>query len=377
MSNPARPSVLVAMDVMYYESIIGLTVTATLLTFVSRGIWEKRAELYFWRYPVHRAIVWIFCLLLTTLLYFLLQCLQYARRYKDTAACNLLASPWIPLFWVLSKQFTYIFFYERSLITTKSLRLRSNNIVAFRRGLKFVILVGIPVAFYWTFFILYKGKVLQPEGCCVLVTTNPAPVIALAVVDFLLSSCLLFLFIYPLRHHVKVIRKSLASPWESSSSLGEDLIMRVLRRNLALGVVAMSATFMALIAMDVLLTVAYDTTTPRDMEHLQIYASFAIGIDLLISAWVTLSVTNFWKPEFLARFTWCTSVDTPASETQPPLPGTTPSSGGDLHVTPFGATTAPAPDGGGWIRDMSSAGAKLAIYRMHQSTQMIVIPNIK
>lgn len=366
MSTPPRDLVVQAVNVMYYESVIGLTITAILLAFVAQGIWEKRAELHFWRYPVHRAIVWILCLLLTTLLYFLFQCLSYARQYEEVS-CNALVSPWLPLFWMMSKQFTYIFFYERSLITSKSLRLRSNVNVQFRRGLKFTIVVGIPLAFYWTFWAMFKGRVLVPEGCCVLVTTNQGPVIALAVVDFVLSSCLLFLFIFPLRHHVRSIRKSLASPWDSSSSHGEDLIMRVLRRNLVLGVIAMSTTFIALVAMDVLLTVAHDTAAPRDMEHMQIYATTAIGIDLLVSAITALRVTNFWKPELLAQVTWTSrrQLNTPGNsrEAEEQVESRT------RARIPLGDVT----------RDMREASSRepsgvLSIYRIRGSTQVVVVP---
>jgi hypothetical protein len=69
-----------------------------------------------------------------------------------------------------------------------------------------------------------------PEGTCVLVTIDQAPMLAFAVCDVALSSSMLFLFAYPLRKHVQRMDKR---------NSGDLHVLSMLTRNLMLSSLVM------------------------------------------------------------------------------------------------------------------------------------------
>jgi len=103
------------------------------------------------------------------------------------------------------------------------------------------VVFGIPAGFYWTFFLVFNAQVFQPEGVCVMFSDSSGPIIAFAVLDTILSICLLALFVYPLRLHLKSI--------SSDHNMSDDRLYKLMRRNMILSTVIMISTFASLVAM--------------------------------------------------------------------------------------------------------------------------------
>lgn len=297
MSNnqTIRSEIILGQSLMYYEAIAGISICSLLLVFVLVGLAEKRKSLDFRKEPIHRALLWITCLITSCVVFYSLQFILNGKNFTgNEAQCSNIISPWTPFMWVLSKQFLYFFLYERAMIIHVSLRIKNKYMDLFRYFVAGSIIFGIVVAFYWSFWVLFKGRVLYPEGCCVMITTNQAPLAAFAVADIALSSCMLFLFAFPLHRHLQNMRKS-----DSTKRAGNGAVLKVIIRNLCMSGLAMLSTFISLLTMDVLLTIAHNTDSPRELDYLQVYSALPASLDLLVSCGAALSLTSFWKPRFL------------------------------------------------------------------------------
>jgi hypothetical protein len=137
----------------------------------------------------------------------------------------------------------YIYLLERAIVVHKSLGLKAWWLIYFRKVVALAIILGIPAAFGWSFFLIFDGRVLYPEGCCVQVTSDQTPMLAFALCDIALSGCMLFLFAYPLRKHIKVINAMQVAEekgrFDSSQGLSgmqkhNRIVLRVITRNLLL-----------------------------------------------------------------------------------------------------------------------------------------------
>ena len=101
------------------------------------------------------------------------------------AACKLMPN-FIALCYVMSKQFVYMFLYDRAKLVHDSLRLNSKWIVALRWLLFITVTIGIPICFYWAAFVAFSG-VVTPFGNCIHFSVYPQIIVAFVVSDFFLA----------------------------------------------------------------------------------------------------------------------------------------------------------------------------------------------
>jgi len=237
-----RGEVLVAQKAMIGQAAIGLIMMTTLTLLTTKSIWEKASKLRIRTKRGDRTLIWIFFICLISIIFYILEMLQYAMDWTGkNSECALTCTPFIPLTYVLTKQFLYFFLYERAAIVHDSLKLRQRSFLIFRAGVAFAIVIGIPAAFYWSFFIVFSAQVFIPEGVCVMVAVTSGPVIAFAVLDLVLSAMLLVLFAYPLWKHLKQI--------SSDHDIGHDKLYKLMKRNMLLSWIITSSTFLNLLAM--------------------------------------------------------------------------------------------------------------------------------
>ena len=101
------------------------------------------------------------------------------------AACKVLPNI-IALCYMISKQFSYLFLYDRAKLVHDSLRLNSKWIVTLRWMLFITVTLGVPICFYWAAFVAFSGTVTQ-FGNCVNFSIYPQIIVAFVVSDFFLA----------------------------------------------------------------------------------------------------------------------------------------------------------------------------------------------
>jgi hypothetical protein len=245
------------------------------------------------RKSVSRAKVWLIGMTFFNLLFHTMQLLMYELNWIGLeAACFTFVSPFLPLFYCFIKQFVYYVLFERAYVIHVSLQLRNRNFVHIRTLVGFAIVFGVPVAFYWTLFVYFGGRVMIPEGHCVAFTFDEMPLIMFAVADVLLSTLLLALFIYPIWRTLKRLGSS-----GSTATSGEILLAYVMKRNLILSILITTSTFTGLMGMTVIFTLYHGNILDRDSEHLQILGLLFVSCDLLISGCCALLLTTSWIPQ--------------------------------------------------------------------------------
>jgi len=104
--------------------------------------------------------------------------------------------------YVLTKQFSYLFYFQRMKMIHVALKLDQKFIRFVRSLVLFLIVIGTTALFYPLAAVMFTGKVI-PEGICVQFTPSIATVILFALADFGLSCLLLLLFVLPLTRFAK------------------------------------------------------------------------------------------------------------------------------------------------------------------------------
>src|SRR4051812_19456225 len=118
-----RESVLSARTAMIVQASIGISLLSTFLATQFYALREKWARLKFYR-RTDRTIIYLMGMTTCALSFFIVQMIMYAHYWVGSeAACNIAGQPFIPLLFVMSKQFMYFFLYLRANVVLDILHL--------------------------------------------------------------------------------------------------------------------------------------------------------------------------------------------------------------------------------------------------------------
>ena len=140
-----RESVLDAKIAMICQAAIGITFLTSVATMEFISLREKLPKLRFRYRRSDRTILWLIGVALFALAFFLVSLTMYAVDWTNNAqGCFITGAPFIPLLFVITKQFLYFFLYERSCVIHDSLKLNGKLFVSFRIFVAICIIIGIP-----------------------------------------------------------------------------------------------------------------------------------------------------------------------------------------------------------------------------------------
>ena len=228
---------------------------------------------------------------------------------------------------------------DRAVIVIDALRLRGRRLRQFITLLYLVIVLGIPALFAWLYWVVYRGKVLIPEGNCVFYSVqDEESVLTFGAADVVLNIAMLTLFALPLNQHMRGMAAdaadatrpatSMASPSEGSprplsvrvpwpgdappAGAGTTATQETVRdqreervaqlrhvmvRNVLVSAVVSTTTVAGLSVLIGLLLKVHGTVVPRDEEYLQVWAVFAPNVDVFLSVLVLHGATSAWWPQ--------------------------------------------------------------------------------
>ena len=204
----------------------------------------------------------------------------------NLGGCKVLMDPQSPLVYILTKQFLYLFLFDRAKIVHNALGLNGIKMRMLRWLIFISITVGVPALVWWMFFVYWEARVIAGVGVCVQYTESIGAIVAVASLDFTLSLATLFLFVVPLTKHAKVTHASHSS----------QQFRRLLRRNLTVSVVLISSTLIALIFMAVELSIVFGDSPDPNLEHMQIWATIFPTIDVFVTVVASHTLTTAWIP---------------------------------------------------------------------------------
>lgn len=240
--------------------------------------------------------LFMFCLVGTTTIALHVVMVHHNFTANEEDTCNNIVGALVGLF-VSSKQFLFMFLFFRAKIVHEALRLNSFRMIWLRRLIWITITVGIPVAFGWTYFLVFFGKVV-PEGACILYSEIQASIIAFAVSDVVLSSTLLALFVVPIREHSKQL------------GLRRDpKLDKVIRRNMVVAGLVICTTLTGLISMVVFLNIAHGKNVPSNVEYLQLMATLLPLCELTFTLATAHMLTRAWMPSRVRKYLQVTPED--------------------------------------------------------------------
>jgi hypothetical protein len=276
MAQEPLPEVLKAIKALQVSSMIGAISSGTiaLLGFIS--FVEHRKEFNF-RQPVKR---WRFFLLVAATISFITLSIDAAlvwRHWKspdEDIGCRVLTTL-MPLGYILEKQFLSLFLYDRAKIVHSAISLGGKRdwYLKMLRWLLFIVLVvGMPLCFYWSPFAAFGGEI-RPEGECIFYTIFPEVPVAFAVADTFLAAGMLLIFIAPLYAHKTEIKSM-------GGSHSAESFQRMIRNNLILSGCAILCGWIGLIGLSTF-NWLYDGT--RETEHLPTWGLFVITFDNFLS----------------------------------------------------------------------------------------------
>jgi hypothetical protein len=133
-----------------------------------------------------------------------------------------------------------LFLYDRARIVHESMSLsaaRLRYISILRSMLWLVLVIGIPVLYYWSIFVAFTG-VVDTFGNCVFFAILPQVVISFAVADAFLSLGMLLIFLVPLWHHTSHLKNSFDTAPTQIRTLH-----RVIQRNIICSSIALTSAF--------------------------------------------------------------------------------------------------------------------------------------
>jgi len=196
----------------------------------------------------------------------------------------------VTMVYVVMKQFTYLFLFERLKIVHDALNMNMwyLRLVRWTVFLSSALLVG--VIFYPLIFVFFRGFVI-PEGPCIQYTTSPFPIILFAISDVGLSTLMLGLFIAPLTQHVKRLVKM------DETSKDRQMLMAVARRNLIVSSVMMAVTIAVLFFMVHSMLVV----STEGFGHLQLLHTVLAANDALVTVSLCHVLTVSWIPTFVSK----------------------------------------------------------------------------
>jgi hypothetical protein len=277
---------------LFINTIIGASLTGCLLVLDITSVFEHRKHISMyrantrWRVSLLLAATFAFCV-------FMLDGVLVWRNWIGNAAgCAAITIPHV-LVYFFQKQSLYHFLYDRAKIVHESLRIegtRLKYLKLFRLLLWFVIVLGLPICFYWTAFVAFTGEVYS-NGVCVFYVLWPIVTIIIAIADIFLELGMLAIFLVPLYAHKKVMDEGKSA----NAAIAKHSIDKVVRRNIIFSSIAMASCGIGLCTLAGLEWVANNDGTAAT-EHLRIWASFAIAFDNMIGVTAIHCMTSGWLP---------------------------------------------------------------------------------
>ena len=202
-------------------------------------------------------------------------------------------------FYIIEKQFLYLFLFDRAKIVHESIGLTKDNnryLYYFRWILWLVIVFGMSLFFYWAAFGAVTGNVAD-NGECVYRVIYPQVCIAIVVADFFLATGMLLIFLLPLKQQ----SKSLKALGSNVGDAFKNHIDRVIYRNLVCSVIALVGCFLSLVTLTTLMWIADNDLTPATF-YLRFWALFAVSSESLIGVLAVHGMTTGWYPLSIRKF---------------------------------------------------------------------------
>lgn len=269
--------------------ILSMAIVGTIFTLELISLYQERTKFSIhslntrWRIPLAMAS------LIALTLFAIDGSCEWWNWTNTPQDCNL-AAGFIALFFSLLKQSVNLFLYDHAKIVHEALSLNDRRLKWFRWMMWIMITIGTQVAFGWSYFVSFSGRV-SSDGDCIFVTKYPEVIIAFAASDACLNSCMLIMFAAPLYLHV---RQSSSAQNQATSK-----VRHLMRRNMTVAVFVLSWDVVGLSIMAYfLITVDHSDVT---QEYLVLWGNFVavtdqliviIGVHLMTAAWIPAALRS-------------------------------------------------------------------------------------
>ena len=145
MTDLPRQEVLNAKIAMITQASIGISFLSVVATLQFIALREKLPKMRICARRTDRTLLWMIGVILCALSFFIIEMSTYAANWTyNPAGCHLAGAPFIPIAYVITKQFLYFFLFERSCIVHDSLKLQEKQFITFRTFVGLCIVFGIP-----------------------------------------------------------------------------------------------------------------------------------------------------------------------------------------------------------------------------------------
>ena len=143
MDEP-RAAVFTARTVMIAQASLGIFVISIILCMEAVALKEKFHKLTA-RKRTDRAIVYLMGMSLFSIGVYIISMSMYSNDWRgNPGGCQIAGQPFLPLCFVIAKQFMYYFLYERASIVLDTLKMNDRIFTLLRRIIVVAIIVGIP-----------------------------------------------------------------------------------------------------------------------------------------------------------------------------------------------------------------------------------------
>lgn len=255
------------------------------------GMAEKRKT--DWHNSGFRGCVWLILLSAVQFTFLVVTLTTYVQDFSSPDMFDSCQhrTKFMPTIWVISKQITYFFLFERALAVHSSMMSLGKWFIHFRNVVGVAIVFGVAALFYWITIGRFEGLIYLPEGLCVMFTRSSFALIMFACMEVAFSIALLFLFVYPLHVHMRNMREV------AEENTFQTKLRELLVKNTVLSLLVTSSALVSMVAMLVLLKLAEVQITGN--EDLVIYTVFAPVFDTAFCLTLLLMVSNLWRPKAL------------------------------------------------------------------------------
>jgi len=198
---------------------------------------------------------------------------------KEDASCAGVFET-IALFYVIQKQFLYMFLYDRAKIVHLALSMgrRLDRYMLYLRWVIFhTITVGISISFYWAAWVAFSGSLDIIQGDCIFFSIYPVVAILFAISDFGLAGGMSILFIGPLIHHRNVMRTNKVN---SSSPNFARPLERMITVNARLSTICVLSGLIGLIGVSTTNFIA--SRDPTSLTYLRAWGAFLVSWDYVL-----------------------------------------------------------------------------------------------
>jgi hypothetical protein len=233
------------------------------------------------------------------------------------------------MFYILNKSCTYSCLWFRAFVVHKALHLHDWKLVYLRNIVLFSATVGIHTALLYVYIDVFSGEVNIPLDVCVFHVNPPLTLYLLAVADVTMSGALLYMFIAPLRQHLRTIERlhgvggggavgssssggvegvgnnvlsnkmntssprQIANNKHQSSTPQSRAMDKLIRSNL---IISISLTSLVLISLSIMGVMhGLSDNNSRD-EELRLWGQFSANFESIITSLILHLLSSVWVP---------------------------------------------------------------------------------